>query len=410
MRARLEHAKGMGKDGAKDRERAPPIHDLVAVLIMLAVFGLVTGYTHPAIAFNLEARGFSAGLIGAQAACSGLGILVSAVLMPLLARRFGSWRLAVFGLSGTVVGVLGFGLTENLSLWFVLRFLLGAAVSMLFVVSEVWINELTPDRWRGRVIGIYTATNAGTFACGPLLVPVVGYSGLESFGVMAAAVALLGLALFRLRTVARPLEAVPFRVSLRVVAIIPLPLLAVVAFGYFDGVTLALWVPYAFAQGLDEAAAALSLSAVIMGNVLLQFPIGWLADRVDRRRLFFLLAVATCAGAALLPLVDLASTWGLLCLLVWGAAAFGLYTLSLILIGQRLSGMRLMAATAAFAVAWGLGGLIGPWITGLLMDGFGPQMLAVALAGIYGLLTLAALTIAPILAQNRSRFEQARAP
>jgi MFS family permease len=227
---------------------------------------------------------------------------------------------------------------------------------------------------------------------------------------MAAAVAFLGLALARLRTIARPLEAVPFRTSLRVVAIIPLPLLAVVAFGYFDGVTLALWVPFAFAQGLGEAAAALSLSAVIMGNVLLQFPIGWLADRMDRRRLFSLLAAATCLGAALLPLVDLDSTWGLLCLLVWGAAAFGLYTLSLILIGQHLTGMRLMAATAAFAVAWGLGGLIGPWVTGVLMDAFGPVMLALALAVVYGLLTLAALTIAPIRAQNLQRFHQARVP
>jgi MFS family permease len=194
------------------------------------------------------------------------------------------------------------------------------------------------------------------------------------------------------------------------VAIIPLPLLAVVAVGDFDGGTRARWVPNAFAQGRGEAAAALSLSAGIMGNLLLQFPIGWLADRMDRRRLFAALAAATCVGAALLPLVDLASVWGLLCLLVWGAAAFGLYTLSLILIGQHLTGMRLMAATAAFAVAWGLGGLVGPWVTGLLMDGFGPAMLAAALAAVYGLLTLAALTIAPILAQNRSRFDQARAP
>jgi MFS family permease len=165
--------------------RAAPIRpfDLAAVLALLAAFSLTTGYTYPAIAFNMKARGYSAELIGAQVACAGLGILTSAALMPLLAQRFGPWRLALVGLYGTVAAIITFGLTENLALWFLLRFMLGAMVNILFVVSEVWINQLTPDALRGRVIGIYAATNAATFAVGPLLVLVIGYSGPSSFGV-----------------------------------------------------------------------------------------------------------------------------------------------------------------------------------------------------------------------------------
>ena len=383
---------------SENRTGSAPIRpiEIAAVLALLAVFSLTTGYSYPAITFNMEARGYSAGLIGAQAACAGLGILTSAALMPLLAQRFGTWRLALVGLYGTVAAIITFGLTENLVLWFLLRFVLGAMVSILFVVSEIWINQLTPDGLRGRVIGIYAATNAGMFAVGPLLVPVIGYSGLWSFGVMAATVAVMGLSLIRLRSIARPLEPAPFVASLRVAAAIPVLLFAVIAFGFFDGTMLALWVVYAFHHGSGEAAAALSLSAMIMGSVVLQFPIGWLADRMSRRRLLTILAAVVFCGAAFLPLVELESWWCLIYLLIWGAAAFGVYTLSLTLIGQHLMGIQLVAATAAFGMAWGVGALAGPWATGVLMGAFGPLMLPMTIALVYALLTTAALVILPI--------------
>jgi MFS family permease len=376
--------------------------DLAAVLLLLAVFSLTTGYSYPAIAFNLAARGHSAGTIGAQAACAGLGILTGAVLMPPLARRFGTWRLALVGLYGTVLSIVAFGLTENLTLWFVLRFVLGAMVNILFVVSDTWINQLAPEALRGRIIAVYAATNAGAFALGPLLVPLVGYSGPASFGVMAGVVAIMGLALIRLRRVEQPVEPAPLAVALRVVSAIPVLLLAVLAFGFHDGATLALWVVYASARGLGETMAALTLAAIMLGSVVLQLPIGWLADRVSRRRLLAILAAVAFGGAASLPLVELTSWWGLACLLVWGAAAFGVHTLSLTLIGQHLSGVRLVAATAAFGMAWGLGALAGPWLTGLLMDRAGPALLPATIAAIYGLLTLAALAHAPVRAAPSS--------
>ena len=370
--------------------------DLVAVLALLAVFSLTTGYSYPAIAFNMDARGYSAGLIGAQAACAGLGILTTAALMPLLAQRFGTWRLALVALYGTVAAIIAFGLTENLALWFLLRFVLGAMVSILFVVSEIWINQLTPDALRGRIIGTYAATNAGMFAVGPLLVPVIGYSGLSSFGVMAATVGVMGLSLIRLRSIARPLEPARFAASLQVVVAIPVLLFAVIAFGFFDGATLALWVVYAFHHGLGETSAALSLSAIIMGNIVLQFPIGWLADRMNRRHLLAVLAAAAFCGAVCLPLVELESWWSLLYLVIWGAAAFGVYTLSLTLIGQHLMDIQLVAATAAFGMAGGVGALAGSWATGFLMDVFGPLMLPMTVALVYGLLAVAALVVPPI--------------
>lgn len=373
-----------------------PVLDIAAVLTMLAVFSLTTGYTYPAVAFNLEARGFSASLIGAQAALAGAGILAGSLATPHLAARFGAWRMAVIGLYGTVAIVAAFGLVESLPVWFVLRFALGAMVAILFIVSETWINLLAPDAMRGRIVSIYAATNAGLFAVGPMLVPLIGYSGLSSFGVMALVVACMGIALIRLRHVEGPMETAPFGLSLSVMAAIPVLLAAVAAFGFLDGAALSLWVVFAFDRGLSEPDAALSLSAMIIGNVVLQFPIGWLADRMSRRLLLALLAAGGFVGAALLPFVPLTSWWGIAYLVVWGAVAFGVYTLSLTLIGQHLMGIRLVAATAGFGIAWGAGALAGPWIAGTAMDLFGPGTLPFVIAAVYLALTLATLAMSPV--------------
>lgn len=375
-----------------------PVLDIAAVLVMLAVFALTMGYTYPAIAFNLEARGASPALIGAQGALAGLGILAGSLAVPHLVARYGAWPLAMAALYGTATCVAGFGLTENLVVWFVLRPLLGVLVAILFVVSETWINVLSPDDRRGRIVSLYGATVAGLFAAGPMLVPVLGYSGLSSFGTMALVIVLLGLALLRLRHAPSPVERASMRATLTIVRTIPLLLAAVAAFAYFDGAALALWVTYALSLGQGETSAAATLSALIVGNLFLQLPLGWLADRMSRRRLLTILAAAGCAGAVFVPAVDIASPFGYAYLVVWGAACFGVYTLSLTLVGQHLAGQALIAATACFGIAWGLGALAGSWATGGLMNAFGPVMLPVSLAVVYAGLTVLTLALAPIRA------------
>lgn len=377
-------------------ESAFPALDIATVLSMLAVFALTVGYTYPAIAFNLEARGLSASMIGAQAAFAGLGILVGSLAVPPLAARVGTWPLAVAGFGGTALSMASFGFSEALALWFVLRFLLGISVAILFIISETWINMVTPDAMRGRVIALYTASIAGFFALGPLLIPVIGYSGPGSFGLMGLVVAVTGLSLIRLRRLAGPLEAAPLRLTVRVVAAIPVLLAAVAAFGYLDGATLSLWVVYALWRGLEETGAAMTLTALIIGNVALQLPIGWLADRMSRRLLLALLSTGGFLGAALMPWIDLSSWWGIAWIVVWGALSFGVYTLALTIIGQHLTGIGLVAATSGFGIAWGVGALAGAWITGALMDVIGPWALPAGIAAIYAALTLAALALPPI--------------
>jgi MFS family permease len=165
----------------------------------------------------------------------------------------------------------------------------------------------------------------------------------------------------------------------------PTLLLAAFLLGVFDTATLSLFPLYGLRRGLDEATASYLLGVLIAGNIVLQFPLGWLADVVGRRRVLNACALATALGALVLP-AAMGTPWQWPLVLVWGTAGFGIYTLALADLGDRFTGSALLAGTAALTAMFGLGGIAGPILGGAAMQHFGPEGLPIMLAGAYGLL------------------------
>ena len=164
-------------------------------------------------------------------------------------------------------------------------------------------------------------------------------------------------------------------------------LLAVGSFSVFDAATLSLFPVYGVQLGLDVAAAANILTALILGNVVLQFPIGWLCDRFAYRWVLVGCALTTTTTLMLLPLVmDSVLKWPLLVLM--GTTGYGVYTVSLVALGNRFSGTELVNGASSFAIVWGFGALIGSVSGGWVMLGFGSHGLPLSLALVYLALAL----------------------
>jgi MFS family permease len=156
-------------------------------------------------------------------------------------------------------------------------------------------------------------------------------------------------------------------------------LMSILTFAVFDAATLSLLPVYGVRVGLDTQVASAALSALVVGNAVLQLPIGWLADRYPKRRVMFWLAVLTTVLLLLLPFVmGSLLMWPLLPVL--GAAGAGLYTVGLAELGERFEGEEMIAGAAAFSTMWGTGALIGSAIGGIAMYGFGPHGLPLSLA------------------------------
>ena len=162
---------------------------------------------------------------------------------------------------------------------------------------------------------------------------------------------------------------------------------AVLLFAFLDGSGLSMLPLFGLRYGHTEAVAALMISVMIGGNIILQLPLGWLADRVDREHLLKACGVGFTIAAVLLPLV-VTSHWLWPVLILLGISAGGVYTLALIIVGQRFQGVDLVTANAAFGVIWGLGSLLGPLCAGLGMRALDPDGLPLtwAAAGIIFLL------------------------
>jgi MFS family permease len=220
----------------------------------------------------------------------------------------------------------------------------------------------------------------GALALGPLLIPLLGCIGLLPYASMALIIVVAGLPLCRLDGPAERGRPPRLREFAAVGQAVPVLLIAAAAGAYFDGSVLPLWVIYGQDQGLSIDQAVFTLSLIKVGNIALQFPIGWIADRKPRERVLLACVLGTGLGAVLLPIVDLTSWLAWPYLLVWGASSFGIYTTALVLIGQRLAGSRLVVATAAFGAMWGIGVFGGSAITGWLMVRIGALGLPVSIA------------------------------
>jgi MFS family permease len=136
---------------------------------------------------------------------------------------------------------------------------------------------------------------------------------------------------------------------------------------------------YAVRLGTAEASATLLVAAWGFGNMILQPPLGWLADKIDRRLVLLLCGTVALIGAILLPITQAAGTLGLVQAFVWGGFIAGLYSVGLAHLGANFKGGELAAANAAFAMLYAVGTLIGPGLGGIAMDLWNPHGLSVVL-------------------------------
>jgi MFS family permease len=348
---------------------------MIAAISSISVVGIAIGLGMPLLSVILESRGHSASMIGLNTAVAGLASIAGAPLATPLAMRLGvAWTMLLMIAVGAFAFV-GFHFAPDFWMWFPLRVALHISLTVLFILSEFWISTSAPPNRRGLVLGIYATVLSLGFAAGPWLFAHLGSSGFLPFGVTIALVTLAAIPVLAARnespTIVADSETAHF---LRYVWLVPTATFAVLVFGAVETGGFSLFPIYGSRIGYSEADAALLLTMIGLGNVLLQIPIGMISDRISDRR-YLLLACATVGlvGTVFMPLF--AQNWHLMAalLFVWGGVVAAMYTIGLAHLGSQLSGHELASANAAFVLCYGVGMVIGPQAIGIGMDAFGPS-------------------------------------
>ncbi len=354
-----------------------------AAIACMAIFGVTMAMSTPMIGLILESRDVSRTAIGALGAVPALSLILTNPFIPMVVRKLG-FRPFIFGcIVMELILVLLMPVLDSLPAWFILRALMGMSVNGLFVASETWINMVTEDRNRGRVIAIYGMALYSTFAIGPFLVNLTGIEGYLPWLVIAGFIVLASVPLIWTRKL--PLE-VEGRGSFSVLSFffVAPTLLAAVFLSAFKEMSNGTLLPvFAVRSGFVMEDANALLSTAYVGGLLMQFPLGWVADRVNRYGLLITLIAIGLIGCLLLPtMMAWHNLFTFVGIALWVGLFSGVYVVTMTIIGQRFKGTDLVTANAANGVMWGLGHLSGPTMAGIAMDIWDPNGFAWTLAAV----------------------------
>ena len=367
------------------REGSLPLASLAAVIAGLTVAAMTAGFNAPLFSARLDAAGYDASLIGLSAAANAVGLFVVAPFAPGLLARHGLPRVMIVTSLLEVGLYLACALGDDYLLWTGVRLLMGGIGGVLWIAGEVWITQAATDATRGRVLAIYNSFFGLGTAAGPTVLSLLGHGGALPFVVAAGIVLVSILPILWARALAPVIEdeggsgGFAARALLAPLRLAPVPMMLNLSYALvFAGLWSFLPV-FAVDTGLPVDRAFQQLTAFSIGTIALQFPIGWLSDRFDRRLIaVVLMALSLSAVAAMnlfvhTPGLDFAYFFAL------GGIVSGVYIVALSLIGERFRGTALAAAVTVYTLMWSCGSMVGPPLVGLATQAAAADGLPMAL-------------------------------
>ncbi|MFC4724033.1 MFS transporter [Glycocaulis abyssi] len=341
------------------------------------------GLLMPLISLNLEAMTGSGAQAGINAAAAALAMILATPFIPGLFSRISPRALLAASLAVIALGILVFPAVREVWVWFGTRFLIGIAVTIVFIASETWINQLAKPERRASLLAVYATVLSAGFGSGGLLLALLGAEGWAPWiaGAAIYAAGVLPVLFLRGPGLIPPSrdEGSPLAM-LTTARLAPAAILAGFLFGALENSFFALMPVYGERTGLTTTLIGLLMTTGALGALCLQIPIGNFADRAGRMRTLALITLAAVA----VPLFIIASSgfgfalFPLIFLYVGLASAY--YTVGLSVIGERVQAGQLAAANAAFIFAYGSGSLVGPPLGGMAMDWINPHGFLLALS------------------------------
>ncbi|TDB55811.1 MFS transporter [Photorhabdus khanii] len=342
---------------------------IFAITSSIAVIGIVIGLTIPMVALRLNSQGIDELYIGLISAAPALGVLLSAPVVQKIVVLIGKKHAMLIATVVSAVSLLPLLSSLSMELLFPLRLMTGAASGLIICLGETWINELSEENKRGRILAVYTTTFTVSQLLGPSIIAFYGVADKTPI-LICTLVHFISVVLF-LMIDQKQGDKLPEHSKgssfsiVQFVKVAPAICGGVLFFSFFDGTILSILPIYGMSCGYTEAVAALMISTILAGDALMQIPFGWLADHMNRVRLYRICGAVTLGASVLLPftMAHHYLIWPLL--IVLGATAGAIYTIALVQIGQYFSGNDLIVANASAAMLWGIGSLLGPLLAGV---------------------------------------------
>jgi len=293
--------------------------------------------------------------------------------------------------------------------WLILRIFTGICMLGMYLVIESWLNSLTTNETRGRLFSIYMAINLLALGCSQYLLLIYDIKSLASFALIALFFS-LALVPIALTFISQPVQVPKAHLGIRhIYTTSPLAVFGALISGIVNGAFWGMGPVYALSVGFDVSGIALFMSGVVFGGSLLQWPLGHLSDRYDRRLVIIGVSlVASVAALTVFSMIDLHRSIGLLAVFIFGGCAFSIYSLSMAHACDHIEPEQVLEISTSLLLLSGIGATLGPITAGLLMEWLGAHVLMPYFAGLMMLLASLALLRrsigSPISTKDKANF------
>ena len=363
---------------------------LSSVAALLSSYGLLllaNGLFGTLIGLRTQIESFSTAVAGLIVAAYFLGLLAGGIQAVRVVAAVGHIRSFAAFASIMSVTALGIVLVIDDFAWAALRFVGGFCMAGMIVATESWLNERCTNETRGQVMAFYMITNYLAAGLGQFILPLGDPGGFELFCV-ASIIYSLALVPVLLTRASAPRPSPPERASMpELWKLSPLGLLGATAAGVVNTNFQGLAPVFAYSEGFTVAQTSTFMAAGIAGGLLLQWPMGRLSDRIDRRTVLAGVALGTAAASFGIWFVTGASGSfaGIVVLAVaYGGLSSMVYSMCAAHANDFAPSDKLAQTASGLLIAYGLGASTGPVLTSNLMEMFGASTLFVVNTWVHG--------------------------
>ncbi|MDH3748515.1 MAG: MFS transporter, partial [Gammaproteobacteria bacterium] len=318
-------------------------------------------------------------LIGIMGAAYFFGFTIGCLKGGELVKRVGHVRVFLAMASLASATPLLHGMILHPITWGLLRGLTGFCFAVLYIVIESWLNERSTNEDRGIIFSTYVMISLTVLAAGQMMTLLYDPTGLELF-IIASVLVSLGAIPVALSTSPSPAQPQQVDVNLRrLFRISPAGTAGCLATGLANGAFWALAPVFTASVSDDTSLAAWFMTSAVIGGALSQWPLGYVSDRIGRRKVILTAAIFGVVIATMI--VTAGSNLDFLTVNLlgagWGAVAFPLYAISVAHANDYAEPDEYVMVSSGLLLMYGIGAIIGPFVASMLMA-------AIGTGGLYG--------------------------
>ena len=311
------------------------------------------------------------------------GIFAGSIIVPPILARVGHVR--VFGAMAAIASssVLVHALLAEPVLWTTMRFASGLSFAGMYIVCESWLNDQATNETRGQLLSLYMIINMAGMGLGQMMISL-GEGNSTTLFLIASVMVSIAVVPILVTAGTAPNFEEPERISFRrLVQVSPLAVVGMALVGLVISMIFGMGSFYGRSIGLSNSEIGTFMASITVGTLLLQYPVGRLSDRFDRRKVIFVVSVV--AGVA----IGIGSFFGksqfaflLVSMVVFGGLSFSLYSLFIAHANDFLPPSKMVAMSSGLLMVNGAGAVAGSPLVATIIELFGTSSFMPTIASV----------------------------